>query len=621
MLNVENRTPYPGKEGRVRLRQDNGQVIEGVLEMADDATAPGTPWNRQSGRLLQADIRTYPVAEGQTINQGDVVDIVDGQIQKTLTPQKNVETIIDNRAWDYTKTEKISASKLAIMSNRASATPTLNVWVFDVSAEGIISNIKSSDVIGDIVPYNNVNACSFSVISEEKIVVFYNQSTNKIMRAKVCTVNENNTLSFGNARTTEEFSDFPSVIESIFLDNDTIIVFSNDSGLNARICTISGTTPTWASSTYRLSGNTSASYISATRLPDSGTTRRVCVCYSDGGDSNKGKAVIVSIDASNNATWGSPVVFNQTPGASGTVNTRYIACSSNGNNVIAVYSVGDQLEDVKHAIVISANASGNSLSVSGSPFLFSKDFTDTAITSCGEYFVLFANDGVNGYTNKVTVSGNQISIANPYSPNSSRAISYPSITYSGNNQVVLAYADNGNSFYGTATTLTVSGNQIAGSFLDSSKDAIALQSGTSGQSIEVIYSGITNVDWVTEGQTITSEGVYGAGLLDGVLQVWSKDRPLGTQIVAGTYVGTGTYGIENPNSVSLGFEAKFFIVGENSSYWNIFIPGIENSFCPTSSEYRNYPSFYKDRVQWYHSSNANYQFNTIRTTYYYVAIG
>ena len=92
MLNVENRTPYPGKEGRVRLRQDNGQIIEGVLEMADDATAPGTPWDRQSGRLLQADIRSYPVAAGQTITAGDVVDVIDsGYVGKVYSSNAPVE--------------------------------------------------------------------------------------------------------------------------------------------------------------------------------------------------------------------------------------------------------------------------------------------------------------------------------------------------------------------------------------------------------------------------------------------------------------------------------------------------------------------------------------------------
>ena len=55
--------------------------------------------------------------------------------------------------------------------------------------------------------------------------------------------------------------------------------------------------------------------------------------------------------------------------------------------------------------------------------------------------------------------------------------------------------------------------------------AIALQSGNAGDTIPVCYSGIVKADWATEGQQITSDGVYGAGIIDGVLQVWSKYRP------------------------------------------------------------------------------------------------
>lgn len=43
---MKDRQPTPGKEGRVRIRLDNGTVIEGVLEMADDALENGTPYNK-----------------------------------------------------------------------------------------------------------------------------------------------------------------------------------------------------------------------------------------------------------------------------------------------------------------------------------------------------------------------------------------------------------------------------------------------------------------------------------------------------------------------------------------------------------------------------------------------
>lgn len=57
--------------------------------------------------------------------------------------------------------------------------------------------------------------------------------------------------------------------------------------------------------------------------------------------------------------------------------------------------------------------------------------------------------------------------------------------------------------------------------------AIALSSGTSGQTIQVIYSGIINASWVTAGQKITSTatGVQGYGVKNGMLEVFPYYRP------------------------------------------------------------------------------------------------
>lgn len=90
MKSVADRTPTPGKEGRVRITFDDGSFQEGILSMADDAAGPGTAWSRDTGRHLQADIRTYPVAAGQTIAVCDLVDIVDGAITKSGTPNQAI---------------------------------------------------------------------------------------------------------------------------------------------------------------------------------------------------------------------------------------------------------------------------------------------------------------------------------------------------------------------------------------------------------------------------------------------------------------------------------------------------------------------------------------------------
>lgn len=43
---MKDRIPEPGKENRVRIRQDNGQIVEGVLEYADNASRAGSTYCR-----------------------------------------------------------------------------------------------------------------------------------------------------------------------------------------------------------------------------------------------------------------------------------------------------------------------------------------------------------------------------------------------------------------------------------------------------------------------------------------------------------------------------------------------------------------------------------------------
>lgn len=169
--------------------------------------------------------------------------------------------------------------------------------------------------------------------------------------------------------------------------------------------------------------------------------------------------------------------------------------------------------------------------------------------------------------------------------------------------------------------------------------AIALQDGSSGQSIEIIYSGTVAADWVTEGQTITSAGVYGVGVLDKVLQVWSKDRP-GVKIETGNYAGTGTYGSSNPNSITFSFEPKFLIlysvtrtgIPTYSQYLNPYIVCFDNypadftqyyglyDFANTSGN-DSYGYFSDNTFAWYNQTSSSKQLNEKAQTYYYYAIG
>lgn len=184
--------------------------------------------------------------------------------------------------------------------------------------------------------------------------------------------------------------------------------------------------------------------------------------------------------------------------------------------------------------------------------------------------------------------------------------------------MIVAYADAGNLNYGTVTTLTVYGNQIAGGLVDGSQDAIALQGGTAEQSIEVIYSGTVAADWVTDGQVISSPGVYGAGVLDGVLQVWSKDRP--DNVVTGTYIGDGA----PSQTIQLGFTPKAVLVCQNGilsrGYQNHYAEGLALDGYPAAASNSNVVSVVEGGFQVFDGTSANHngRTNVASQKYYYL---
>lgn len=118
-----------------------------------------------------------------------------------------------------------------------------------------------------------------------------------------------------------------------------------------------------------------------------------------------------------------------------------------------------------------------------------------------------------------------------------------------------------------------------------------------------------------------------------------------TQIETGSYVGTGTYGSSNPNTLTFGISAKLVIINKISGgvvptqvpnyYFAIFTPfslpetpagnGYSYTFMPSElspSSYAN-AGFSQKTLTWYFTgTNADrYQFNESGATYSYLAIG
>ncbi len=194
-------------------------------------------------------------------------------------------------------------------------------------------------------------------------------------------------------------------------------------------------------------------------------------------------------------------------------------------------------------------------------------------------------------------------------------------------KILIAFANRSNSSYGTTTILEISGNQIAGSFLNNSKDAIALESGEGGETIKTGFGGYCACEGIIAGQMIDSEGVTAYSPLDGWLEI--KD-PWAKGYVTGEYTGDGTYGADNPTVIDVGFSPQLVIVMGHSNdsanaYRAIFLRDIPTYMAEVNSAATYGTVTFTDTgILFYCTSqsttnNAQYQMNKANAAYRYIA--
>ena len=136
----------------------------------------------------------------------------------------------------------------------------------------------------------------------------------------------------------------------------------------------------------------------------------------------------------------------------------------------------------------------------------------------------------------------------------------------------------------------------------------------------------THVDYLTS----TDRNAYTDGTVDNTTITYLGQLGGGARIEVGSYVGTGTYGKSNPNTLTFGVEPQLvaiFSPSQNGNYaYKLFMlrnvlgasildsDGNNNGVIVTWSE---------KSVTWYvyGSKNANYQMNVSNYTYHYIAIG
>lgn len=613
MIDPQNRVPlYPG---RVTLTPVSGNTYD--MERADQPTQEGTPLNRDTLRKLQADIRTYPIASGYSISAGDVVDVSGGQVVKTVEAVANVETQLTSSA--------VTDTSVIFLNENYSVVSVLQ----SAGVSALLVENKPGGALGNWASFTVSSPTNLSLarLSDTQFVVGYvyrGTLYGKIGTVSGTSIAFSSQISLSGASITSV--DFVPVSSDLFFAayNRT---GSSNVGLKGVMYQI---VPGPAVSGVETGpGITFASNLSATLLPDDASgNHRVCVCFSDGDDGHRGKAVIATIDSANQVTWGTVVTFESGE-------TTAIKCSASEDTVCVAYIMQSQ------TYVTYITASGSTITVSGKKEKVNSGTSYYCnIAGMGSKFIC-AYSETQGFARTVN-AGTEITMGAPFMLNDNLT-NYPSIAVIDDNHLILAYADSGNSNYGTTTILEVMGDQIAGSFTNESSTAIALQSGTAGESIECIFSGTTNAAWVTEGQVIDSSGVYGVGIMDGILQVWNKERP--GQVVTGSYVGTGTYGQSGASTLTvpkgtkliimLGYKATYGGDGANpfdtSAYTAVaicpfqLVPNEPNVFRErygfvVNPDYSHYAWRDETTLHWYTDGSPMQQFNTSGITYYYMAI-
>ena len=558
------------------------EFISALANIGSNPTAEGLPVN---------DVRTGTVRDGQSIAAGDVVNVQDGEIYHDVVAQKNVENVIKSGvATTGTALCKLSLqhSVLLIIAG--------NITVF------LIDNVTGKSLFNSVVYQQSSSSVSLARLDDSHFVV--QALTQTTLFAKIGTVN-GTSISLGEQ--TNIISAVTGSAPVVALEADRIMsIFTSSSKLGIGISLVNGTTIT-QKQTYYLPGNVNAAHISATRIPDDDSgNKRVCICFADAGDGNKGKSVIATIDSANAVTVGEVVTFSD-----GTIYATSCAADKTGNILVGYIRNQDTASKITIFVVLNAelnpisnesnNNTGNVVSVQA--IVYDDDKFACVIDNYAKLFEF--SDGVLGLVT-----------AYSYNANNPDCLSAAAIEKS---KILIAFANRSNSSYGTTTILEISGNRIAGSFLNNSKDAIALESGEGGDTIKLGFGGYCACEGITAGQTIDSEGITAYSPLDGWLEI--KD-PWARGYVTGEYTGDGTYGADNPTVIDVGFRPECLIIGAesaNSATGAVFVllNGVNLSYSLPNGGAVNV-SVNESQILFY-ANSASGQMNASGSVYRYIA--
>ena len=603
--------------------------IAGTLQVASYNGNPDEWWSRSPNKQTDGNI-WYINKSGKSANNGSIVKygsrpvftlpadfevlVPSDAIVKNIEPQANAERVFDSntgaRAVDLIRL----SDKYCIAADIGSAGSDVKCFLL---------NAETGEKLHEEIPIsgsnNTIKGVFLTRLDDSSFVVGYIKEN--YCYAKIGKVS-GGSISFG-AETFINGSTTVYGFHIIGLTAGSFLALTSTTLLEAIVCTVNGTSITKLDG-VRHTPVVTAAHIFPVSLPDDESgNKRVCVCYSGPADgSARGKAAIITIGVANQVTWGETVTWFESadPGP--------ISACFDGTHVIVACNNVQTLR----ALNISP-----ALSVAGEPYSVDPVSNENAIIVVDGKPVLLYYDGRTTTPNRggrarvIHNDAGKLSTGPVFVLNPDAQTKYVSAAALSRGRFLAAYADGGDSNRGTCTILTVSGDQIAGSFLDKSSQAIALQDGNAGDLIDIIYSGTAELPGTAQGTKIESPGVQGFAPVDGLLDVYPWYLP-GVKIATGSYVGTGLVGSANPNVLTFDFEPILVVFcgqGMNGARCDgVLVKGNYSRFYTgggASGSIGFGPltvSFNGNSVSWYTSETAgNYQANVKGETYHYIAIG
>lgn len=235
--------------------------------------------------------------------------------------------------------------------------------------------------------------------------------------------------------------------------NKVVIAYRDEGNFDygtAIVGTVSGTSISFGAAVVFRSSPTE--YITAIFDTNS---NKVVLGYRDDNNSSYGTAIVGTVSGTS-ISFGSAVVFD-----TNAVSELAGVFDSAGNKIVIAYKQGGT--NTGRAIV--GTVSGTSISF-GSSAQFNAstaDFTSASFDTASNKVVIAFKDGSNTYGAAIvgTVSGTSISFGTKVVFESASTRYTSTVFDSANGKIVVAYADQGNSFYGTAVVGTVSGTSIS----------------------------------------------------------------------------------------------------------------------------------------------------------------